>query len=381
MKQMRLFHFHPTFMLLLLLAACKDKGDGTVQVSGVLRNNPERQSVYLQLVEMGSAAPQSMDTVVIEPGEARFKLSGGAAGKEDMYVLRFERDRNFIVLVNDVDRISFQADWNSMAAYTTNSPNSNSMRGLLKGFNDRLVGLDSLRNQVVSLQSSQGTDSLLAVREGEFNASVGKIEDYLVGYADTAKSATVALYALGLAKGQIGTEKLKPVMLNLARKFSDKPEVTRITTEFFQFVQKEESRSASGGLAPDFTLPDPSGKSISLSSFRGKYVLVDFWASWCGPCRQENPNVVDAYQRFKDKNFTILGVSLDKSRDAWLEAIKNDRLDWTHVSDLKFWESMVVPLYQIEGIPFNVLLDPQGKIIASNLRGKQLSDKLEKILK
>jgi thiol-disulfide isomerase/thioredoxin len=120
---------------------------------------------------------------------------------------------------------------------------------------------------------------------------------------------------------------------------------------------------------------------ISLKSFRGKYVLVDFWASWCGPCRQENPTVVAAFNRFKDKNFTVLGVSLDENKANWLQAIQDDKLSWTHVSDLKQWESVVVPMYQIQGIPFNVLVDPTGKIIASGLRGEDLEKTLSSVLK
>jgi peroxiredoxin len=138
-----------------------------------------------------------------------------------------------------------------------------------------------------------------------------------------------------------------------------------------------------GQEAPDFTSPDPNGKQISLSSFRGKYVLVDFWASWCGPCRMENPNVVKAYNKYKDKNFTILGVSLDQEgdKDKWLKAVKNDNLTWTQVSDLRHWDTPVLALYKFRGIPFNVLIDPQGKIIGQELRGADLEAKLAEVLK
>ncbi|PUZ30614.1 TlpA family protein disulfide reductase [Chitinophaga costaii] len=132
--------------------------------------------------------------------------------------------------------------------------------------------------------------------------------------------------------------------------------------------------------AEDFTQNDVNGKPVSLKSFRGKYVLVDFWASWCGPCRQENPNVVAAYQKYKDKNFTVLGISLDKDKTPWTKAIAHDGLTWTQVSDLKGWSNAVAVQYGIQSIPANMLIGPDGKIVARNLRGEALNAKLEELL-
>jgi peroxiredoxin len=136
-----------------------------------------------------------------------------------------------------------------------------------------------------------------------------------------------------------------------------------------------------GDLAPEINLPSNKGKVISLSSLRGKIVLLDFWASWCGPCRQENPNVVKVYNKYKDKGFEIYSVSLDMDKGQWLHAIETDHLTWTHVSDLGYWNSVVVPKYQISGIPATFLLDKEGKIIARDLRGEELDKKLAEVFK
>lgn len=140
-----------------------------------------------------------------------------------------------------------------------------------------------------------------------------------------------------------------------------------------------EKKTSVGAMAPDFALSDTSGRAIALSSLKGKYVLLDFWAAWCAPCRQENPNVVNAHKQFKDKGFTVFGVSLDRDKKSWIAAIREDKLNWQHVSDLKYWGSEAAVLYKVGSIPRNFLLDPNGKIIGRDLRGPDLLDKLNEL--
>lgn len=183
---------------------------------------------------------------------------------------------------------------------------------------------------------------------------------------------------------------LKKVAIAYELKYEGSPIAASMTSQVNQIqaglseysMSKKQGSALENKMAPDISLKNPEGKTIALSSLRGKVVLIDFWASWCGPCRQENPNVVRAYNKFKDKGFTVYSVSLDKDAEAWKRAIKSDGLIWpNHVSDLKQWESPMPQLYGFNGIPYTVLIDKKGKIIGTNLRGAALEQKLNEILK
>lgn len=209
----------------------------------------------------------------------------------------------------------------------------------------------------------------------------GLIDNALGKAAEMLKSEPPSLGLIHLLQNasMFDPDKYIPIYTDAAEKFKKEWPGIQYGVDFVAYVDKVKV-TAVGQPAPEISLPDPDGKVVTLSSFRGKYVLVDFWAKWCGPCRRENPNVVKAYQRFSKKNFDILGVSLDRTKADWLQAIKDDGLTWNHVSDLKYFESQAALDYNINYIPFSVLVDPSGVIIAKNIRGAELHKKLEEVL-
>ena len=373
------------FISALFLLSCESPAKkGLFTVKGELKNAPD-QKVYLEEISFKQQPPQVFDTAEIKKGKFEVKA---VAAEEGLYRLRFEKNAGYI-FINDKPEIRFNADAydSTLQSARFNTPGNASLTKFI-------ILLDSLHSALISQDGNlknvqrQNNDSLAKIAQQEFNSTNNRYKSFLTQYIDTTASPVIALFALSYSE-DIAMDTVKTLISALTKKFPKNSSVAEVARQLDQYTaaqnqpqpQAQPGQVMEGQMAPNFTLPDIDGKPFALSSLRGKYVLLDFWASWCGPCRKENPNVVAMYKQFKDKNFTVLGVSLDSDKKLWLSAIKDDGLVWKQVSDLKFWNNAAAALYNVDAIPYNVLIDPKGMVVGTSLHGVDLRNKLNELLK
>ena len=374
------------FLLLLAsmaLVACSSKAEvdrSELQLSGII-SGANGQTLYLDEYPLNSTKLITIDSVVLdEKGNYEFKF-GHKADEPMFYMLRFSQYNWVVVLLDKSDKAKVNGDFKSFAQEykVEGSDASDKLRNLLSGLRKNGEQIQALQQGMKGLNPREAKyASERKAAQDKMNQLIGQNVGSIKDLASTSGTNPLAAYAAMF----LDPAQDYSYIDGIHKKFkAEKPESAY--TKALDAVlapARGQAATAVGAEAPNFTLLDDKGVERQLTEFRGKLLLLDFWASWCAPCRRENPNVVRVYEQYKDQGFEILGISLDTKKPSWLAAIRADKLSWHHVSDLKGWKSSAAKLYGVGSIPATFLLSADGKILAKNLRGKALEAKIAEIL-
>ncbi|MEQ8241853.1 TlpA disulfide reductase family protein [Fulvivirga sp.] len=364
---------------LVIITSCTS-GNGSVQVENGINISgtvgfPQTGDILIE--EYVGNQPQPFDTLKLDEN---YKYSKNVNIERPGYYRLNFYNKQFVNLILNEDDVVVNVDGNERGGFVEISGSKDhDFIEMVQQMNAEFQSspqVAEINNRFGLANSQQDAAAINTIRD-EYMELDSEFKKQIAAKIDSA-GASLGVIEILKSGRFLDKDQFQDTYHKIAEEAKTELSNSTVAMDFVNEVEASKNL-AIGMVAPDIALPNPDGEIVALSSLRGKYVLVDFWAKWCGPCRKENPNVVKAYNRFNAKGFEVYGVSLDRRREDWLQAIEQDGLHWTQVSDLKYWNSEAAKTYNIKAIPFALLLDPDGVIIGKNLRGRELERKLEEI--